>query len=124
MKPLVIHAQDVQSGETWLYLFDRGPVLIGRGEGVALKIARPFVSMQHGTFDFTDERVRYLDLDSRNGTLIDEVPVMGGEREIGQGTRIRIGRVQLTVSRTPPATPAGDPEESPFARPPAGPAPR
>jgi predicted component of type VI protein secretion system len=114
--PLVVHVEEPETGATWDYVFDAGPVIVGRGDDVALQIARPFVSLHHGTFDFDDQGVSYVDLESRNGTLVDGV-ARGSDRPVPvtEASEIRIGKVRLRVSREAPPAPVGEEKPNPFA---------
>ena len=114
--PLIVTVSEPETGATWEYVFEAGPVVVGRGEGVQLCLDRPFVSLQHGTFDFDDGGVTYMDLDSRNGTMIDGV-TRASDRPVPvtAGTELRIGKLRLRVSRGAPAKAAGDEAPSPFA---------
>jgi predicted component of type VI protein secretion system len=114
--PLIVTVSEPETGATWEYVFEAGPVVVGRGEGVQLCLDRPFVSLQHGTFDFDDGGVTYMDLDSRNGTTIDGV-TRASDRTVPvtERTELRIGKLRLRVSRGAPAKAAGDEAPSPFA---------
>jgi FHA domain-containing protein len=114
--PLIVTVSEPDTGATWDYVFEAGPVVVGRGDGVQLCLDRPFVSLQHGTFDFDDAGVTYMDLDSRNGTLVDGV-IRASDRPVPvtEATELRIGRLRLRVSRAMPAKPVGDEAPSPFA---------
>ena len=81
--PLIVTVSEPETGASWDYVFEAGPVVVGRGDGVQLCLDRPFVSLQHGTFAFDDAGVTYMDLDSRNGTLIRRLAQ--GERSPGAG---------------------------------------
>jgi hypothetical protein len=114
-RPLVIHVSDPDSGDSRDYVFETSPVVVGRGEGVQLCLDRPFVSLQHGTFDFDDAQVTYVDLESRNGTVID-----GGARAdrpvaLSEETDLRIGKLRLRISRVAPVKAVGAPGPDPFA---------
>jgi len=115
MKPLVVTVSEPETGASWDYVFEEPPVVLGRGEGSQLRIDRAFVSLQHGTFDFDDGGITYVDLDSRNGTLIDGV-ARASDRPVPvtEGTDIRVGRLRLRVSRTLPG-PVGADAKDPFA---------
>jgi hypothetical protein len=113
--PLVVTVTEPETGASWEYVFEAGPVVVGRGDGVQLCLDRPFVSLQHGTFDFDDAGVTYVDLDSRNGTVVDGVA--RGERPspVTDATELRIGKLRLRVSRVAPVIKVGVQGQSPFA---------
>lgn len=115
MKPLTIRVEDVERGDSWVYTFDSSPVLIGRVESASLLLARPFVSLRHGTFDFDDEMVRFAELDPVTGTYVDGESLVGGEALLADSSELRVGPLRLTVSRE--RLPGGplDPTASPFS---------
>jgi len=69
--PLVIRVEDTERGATTDYAFQRGPVRIGRNARNDLCLSSRFVSAWHGLVEFDDAGIRYTDLASTNGTLID-----------------------------------------------------
>jgi pSer/pThr/pTyr-binding forkhead associated (FHA) protein len=116
VNPLIVTVSEPDTGATWDYVFEAGPVVVGRGEGVQLCLDRPFVSLQHGTFYFDDGQVTYVDLDSRNGTLIDGA-ARASDRPVPvtEGTDLRIGKLRLQVSRVAPSKRVGEEKKDPFA---------
>jgi predicted component of type VI protein secretion system len=114
--PLIVHVEEPETGAAWDYVFEAGPVIVGRGDDAPLQIARPFVSLHHGTFDFDDVNVTYVDLESRNGTLVDGV-ARGSDRPVPvtEASEIRIGKVRLRVSRTAPVSGVAEERPNPFA---------
>src|SRR4051812_49706932 len=117
-KPLVVRVEEVLSGQSWLYVFETGPVWVGSSPSSSLAIARPFILEQHGIFHFDDRSVRYQDLDPRAGTTIDGDPAGGSEHLLTDHSRLEMGPVRLTISRRRPAD-ISDPASSPFAGRPA-----
>ncbi|MBX3230594.1 MAG: sigma 54-interacting transcriptional regulator [Labilithrix sp.] len=80
-----------------------GPVVIGRADGVEIRVADPKVSQFHAELDATDEGVIVKDLGSTNGTWLGEVAV---ERAVvPAGSQLRIGDTTLVVDLGPPAPP-------------------
>jgi hypothetical protein len=114
-RPLVIRVEEIATGAAWVYLFESGPVWIGNNSSVSLPIARPFILDNHGIIQFDERSVRYQDLDAHSGTAIDGVPAGNGENPLTEWSRVEMGPVRLTISRTPPNEPVGDPMASPFA---------
>jgi predicted component of type VI protein secretion system len=114
-KPLVVRVEEPGTDASWVFTFEQGPVVVGRGAEAGLALDRSFVSLHHGTFDFDDEVVTYVDLDSRNGTLIDG-SAHAADRPVplSDGTELRIGKLRLTVSRVAPERP-GEGARNPFA---------
>ena len=71
MEPLVIRIEDTQRGTTTDYAFQHGPVRIGRNARNDLCLSARFVSGWHGLVEFDEAGIRYTDLSSTNGTLVD-----------------------------------------------------
>ncbi len=72
---------------------------VGRGADADLRINDPGISRTHAQFVVTGSgdslRVKILDLDSTNGILVDGRKVK--EAELGDGSRIDIGKTQMLV---------------------------
>jgi serine/threonine protein kinase len=80
------------------------PVRLGRSPRNDLPLQHPFASAWHGLLEFDGAGVRYTDLGSTNGSLLDGAPVAARQPvPVPPGGRIQIGGLVLTV---PPA-PAG-----------------
>jgi pSer/pThr/pTyr-binding forkhead associated (FHA) protein len=86
-------------GEGDFYLLGREPVILGRGEGCHIQIVDDAVSRRHLQIrrDDADTAYRLQDLDSANGTLVNEVPVKR-ETPLADGDLIGIGQTQLMFS--------------------------
>ncbi len=69
------------------------PVLIGRETAASLCIADPSVSRRHSQIEKEDEQFVIVDLESLNGTFINDVPVK--RRPLAHGDRVRIGDSQF-----------------------------
>ena len=69
------------------------PVLIGRETTAGLTVADPSVSRRHSQIDKEGEEFVIADLDSLNGTFINDVPVK--RRALRHGDRVRIGDSQF-----------------------------
>ena len=65
------------------------PAVIGRESNAAVCIPDPSVSRRHSTIEKEDDQVVIADLDSLNGTFVNDVPVR--RRALEHGDRIRIG---------------------------------
>ena len=72
---------------------------VGRGADADLRINDPGISRTHAQFVVTgtgvDLRVKIVDLNSTNGILVDGRKV--AEAELGDGSRIDIGKTQMLV---------------------------
>ncbi len=69
------------------------PVVIGRETAATLCIADASVSRRHSQIERADDNFVILDLDSLNGTFINDVPVK--RRTLQHGDRVRIGDSQF-----------------------------
>lgn len=69
------------------------PVIIGRETAASLCIADPSVSRRHSQIEMEGEHFVIADLDSLNGTFINDVPVK--RRTLQHGDRVRIGDSQF-----------------------------
>ncbi len=95
----------VQSGKHQgkrLRLPDEGEVLIGRDETCQIRLASSEVSRHHCVLKPTPEGILARDLDSRNGTFLNE-SLMEDETLLKPGDILRIGPIMLQVPG-PPAT--------------------
>src|SRR5687768_2393243 len=70
-----------------------GPVLIGRQTGANLRIRNAAVSRRHALIEKDGEKYIIADLDSRNGTFVNDVPVK--QCELHHGDRVQIGESQF-----------------------------
>ena len=85
---------------------------IGRSPSVEVSLADETVSAVHARIWKKEGRWWLEDLDSRNGTLLNQIPLQR-RTILCTGDRIRLGRIQLEFhSDDPAAAPAGDPPES------------
>jgi serine/threonine-protein kinase len=122
-RPLIVTVRDRESGVAYSAAFDESPVLLGRGDDVTLQVDRAHVSVHHATIVFSDERITYTDLDSRNGTMIDGVVHGGGtDVDVTEGSLLRIGDCEISFSRDPSRRPPPN-AANPFAPKNAGPKP-
>jgi pSer/pThr/pTyr-binding forkhead associated (FHA) protein len=75
----------------------RKPVtVIGRGEGVDLRVPSLEVSRRHCLFRLRDGYVTVEDLNSSNGTLLNKIPLCGREI-VRPGDLLRIGPVTFVI---------------------------
>src|SRR5882762_719202 len=71
---------------------NEGPVLIGRQVAATLRIRNSSVSRRHALIEREGDKFVIADLDSRNGTFVNDVPVKRCELQHGDRVRIEIGR--------------------------------
>ncbi|HKP38019.1 MAG TPA: sigma 54-interacting transcriptional regulator [Pyrinomonadaceae bacterium] len=72
---------------------NEGPVLIGRQTGASLRIRNAAVSRRHAVIEKEGDRFVIADLDSRNGTFVNDLPVK--RCELHHGDRVQIGESQF-----------------------------
>ena len=72
---------------------------LGREGDVDFRVPHPSVSRCHCEVWLTDEAVLVRDLNSRNGTFIENEPV--NEAELTQGQILRVGDVELLLADAP-----------------------
>lgn len=74
------------------------PLLVGRADDCELVLDDDLASRHHCRFELRGERVVVVDLDSRNGLLVNGLAVRG-EQEVHHGDLVTAGRSQLEVAR-------------------------
>jgi Nif-specific regulatory protein len=72
---------------------NEGPVLIGRQTGASLRIRNAAVSRRHAVIERDGDKYVIADLDSRNGTFVNNLPVK--RAELHHGDRVQIGESQF-----------------------------
>jgi transcriptional regulator with GAF, ATPase, and Fis domain len=82
-----------------------GEFAIGREPSNALWLEHPSVSRRHCVIRLQEERRAILDLDSRNGTFVNRVPVK--QRELENGDEVRIGEYVFLFLTKEAASAAG-----------------
>jgi predicted component of type VI protein secretion system len=93
----------VQSGKHQgkrLRLPDEGEVLIGRDESCQIRLASSEVSRHHCVLKPTADGILARDLDSRNGTYLNET-LMEDETLLKPGDILRVGPIMLQVPGAP-----------------------
>ena len=73
-----------------------GENLIGRDDGVEVRIDAPSVSRRHARLTVTHQTVSVEDLGSKNGTLVNDRP-LDGPTTLADLDALTVGSVQLTV---------------------------
>lgn len=90
-----------------------GPeVLIGRDDNAGIRIGSDDVSRQHCLLTPTEHGVTVRDLDSRNGTFIDGVPLGANEdAQLSVGSSLTVGPMTFQLATTHPRK-ASKPEDA------------
>ena len=94
-------------GQPFEHASEGEALVVGRGAGCDLPLADPFLSRQHSRFFHQGDRLLVEDLGSRNGTLVNGLPI-AGPTEVRPGDVIQISGSVLTLQdRRDPAAGAG-----------------
>jgi len=108
LEPLIVHVEDTESRTAAEHAFVRSPVRIGRSSRNDLCLPQRFVSAWHGRIDFDADGVRYTDLGSTNGTLLNGFPVESRSVvPLEPGAEVAIGFLRFTVGERAPSTCGG-----------------
>jgi pSer/pThr/pTyr-binding forkhead associated (FHA) protein len=91
------------------YPLEKDACFIGRSPSVEVSLADETVSVVHARLWRQGGRWWLEDLDSRNGTMLNEIPV-AKPAVLCAGDRIGIGRIQLEFHAEEPATPLPHPD--------------
>jgi pSer/pThr/pTyr-binding forkhead associated (FHA) protein len=75
---------------------------IGRSPGAELILEAPLVSRLHCRLEAGDDHVTVVDLESTNGTFINDKRI--DQAPIAAGDRLRVGRVEFSIERTSDAS--------------------
>ena len=78
------------------------PTVLGRSPESHVQVADPWISSMHALFERRGDQLWVVDLDSRNGTFVDEQRVH--EAPVGPGTKLRFGKTSAEL-RSRPAAP-------------------
>ena len=82
-----------------------GTVTVGRSNENNISIEDPSLSRQHGVIRYSETQAFYEDLNSRNGSRVNDSPVLG-PTEIKTGDGLWLGKVHLLIEWVPlPQTP-------------------
>ena len=87
------------------------PTIVGRDPGCDLFFADKRLSRQHARFEATEAGVRLLDLESRNGTWVNQTRIK--EVILRPEDTIRIGSLTISLETAEPAVPETAPSEMP-----------
>ncbi len=103
--------QGIDAGKTFmLHRSLPSRVLVGTSPSCELRLTDREVSRRHASLEIVGHRLRLLDLDSTNGTLVDRVSVVGAYLHGGEVVRVgstSLGVVRGPVPKAPPAPTVG-----------------
>ena len=88
----------LRTGTTSLLLEQRWPIVIGRGEDAAVRVASPLVSRAHLTIELDAGVAVVRDLESRGGTRVDG-EALAGRRALGDEGRLDMAGVVVCYAR-------------------------
>ena len=91
-----------------------GRVLVGCSPACDLRLTDREVSRRHAAFEWDGARLKVRDLGSRNGTLVDHVPVV--EAYLAGGEIVRVGSTALRVETVKPSATDEVPAATSFGR--------
>jgi DNA-binding NtrC family response regulator len=83
---------------------DPSPTLLGQSPACGFRLTDREVSRRHASLEIDRQRLRLLDLGSKNGTLVNGVAVVDAYVRTGQ--TIRVGATSIRVARAKPASTA------------------
>jgi ABC transport system ATP-binding/permease protein len=85
-------------GDSWTFRMAPGAIkTIGRAPRADFVVEAALVSRLHCRLTATDSAIDVVDLDSTNGTYINDQRVRSGT--LSNGDRLKIGRVEMTIDR-------------------------
>jgi len=97
LQRLIVRVEDTESRTAVDHEFARSPVRMGRSARNDLCLPQRFVSAWHGLIEFDAGGVRYTDLGSTNGTLLDGSPVEAHTSVfVEPGAEVVIGSIRFT----------------------------
>ena len=77
------------------------PTVLGRSPESHVQVADPWISSMHALFERRGDQLWVVDLDSRNGTFVDEKRVH--EAPVGPGAKLRFGKTSAELRSRPEA---------------------
>lgn len=92
-------------GDSYTIEPDVGPVFLGQSQGCAIRVSDPSVSRRHLRLEATGGVLRMTDLDSTNGTLVNDVAAL--DARLRGEEIIRVGDSIMRVHRGPDRPRAG-----------------
>jgi len=85
-------------GDSWTFRMAPGAIkTVGRAPRADFVVEAALVSRLHCRLTATDNVIDVVDLDSTNGTYINNQRIRNGT--LANGDRLKIGRVEMTIER-------------------------
>ena len=94
----ILDGQQPDNGTFSFRFSDRSTRTIGRADGADFIVDAPLVSRLHCRLEADGPMVNVTDLNSTNGTYINDKRVEKGV--LREGDRLRVGRVEFSVTRS------------------------
>jgi pSer/pThr/pTyr-binding forkhead associated (FHA) protein len=93
----ILHSSEPEGGSITFRLFPGTVKTVGRAPRADFILDAALVSRLHCRLEAADDRLEVIDLDSTNGTYVNDKRV---ERaRLASGDRLRVGRVELKVEQ-------------------------
>jgi pSer/pThr/pTyr-binding forkhead associated (FHA) protein len=96
-----LSAEDSETGRVAFRMTAGAIRTIGRAPGADFIVDAALVSRLHCRLEAEGDVVHVVDLQSTNGTFVNDMRVDRGT--LKDGDRLRVGRVELTISKSPPS---------------------
>ncbi|HET9833464.1 MAG TPA: FHA domain-containing protein [Vicinamibacterales bacterium] len=94
----ILQSASDADGDSWTFRMAPGTIkTIGRAPRADFVVEAALVSRLHCRLTATDSAIDVVDLDSTNGTYINNQRVRNGT--LSTGDRLKIGRVEMTIDR-------------------------
>ena len=85
-------------GDSWTFRLAPGAIkTLGRAPRADFVLEAALVSRLHCRLTATDSTIDVVDLDSTNGTYINDQRVRNGT--LASGDRLKVGRIEMTIAR-------------------------
>ena len=94
----ILEGQQPDAGTFSFRFSDRSTRTIGRADGADFIVDAPLVSRLHCRLEADSAAITVTDLNSTNGTYINDKRVEKGV--LREGDRLRVGRVEFSVARS------------------------
>ncbi len=92
--PVLIVIRGIPQGKRFL-LEGQNTFIVGRGNGVDIQVDDANVSRNHVQITLDGERIYVADMDSRNGTFVNDELIRGEKVELAKEDMVRIGNTIL-----------------------------
>jgi two-component system, NtrC family, response regulator HydG len=106
---VLVVVEGVDRGKRFVVAQDASRSLVGQSVTCAIQLTDRTVSRRHASLDIVGDRLRVTDLESRNGTFLNEIPILDAWARGGE--MLQVGSTRLLIEARPSeARPALSPE--------------